>query len=51
MSNKKQGKPQAEMSFLDHLEVLRWHLIRATAAVLVFTIVAFFYKSFFLPAI
>jgi len=46
MSKKKQDKPQGEMSFLDHLEVLRWHLIRATAVVLVFTIVAFLYKSF-----
>jgi sec-independent protein translocase protein TatC len=32
---------EKEMSFLDHLEELRWHLIRAFAAVVVFTIVAF----------
>ena len=32
-----------EMSFLDHLEALRWHIIRAVLAVLVFTIVAFVY--------
>ncbi|RNC86905.1 MAG: twin-arginine translocase subunit TatC [Winogradskyella sp.] len=30
-----------EMSFLDHLEDLRWHLIRCTVAVLIFGIVAF----------
>lgn len=32
---------EKEMSFLDHLEELRWHVIRSLAAVVVFTIVAF----------
>ena len=32
---------EKEMSFLDHLEELRWHLIRSFAAVVVFTIGAF----------
>ncbi|GAB3576132.1 twin-arginine translocase subunit TatC [Spirosoma luteolum] len=32
-----------EMSFLDHLEELRWHIIRAAASILVFTIVAFIF--------
>jgi len=31
------------MSFFDHLEVLRWHLIRAAAAIVVFAGVAFYY--------
>lgn len=31
----------AEMSFLQHLEVLRWHLIRAAAAVVIFAVAAF----------
>ena len=35
-----------EMSFLDHLEELRWHLIRAFLAILVFAIVAFISKDF-----
>ena len=39
-------KDAAEMSFLDHLEELRWHLIRATLAVLLAATVAFFLKSF-----
>src|SRR5688572_21722619 len=30
-----------EMSFLDHIEELRWHVVRALMAVLVFTIGAF----------
>ena len=34
-----------EMSFLDHLEVFRWHLIRAAIAILLFTIIAFIYKD------
>ncbi|MEO7987894.1 MAG: twin-arginine translocase subunit TatC [Chryseolinea sp.] len=33
---------KGEMSFLDHLEELRWHLIRSVLAILVFTIIAFF---------
>ena len=34
------------MSFLDHLEELRWHLIRCTLAVLIGAIVAFIAKEF-----
>jgi sec-independent protein translocase protein TatC len=32
---------ELEMSFLDHLEELRWHIIRSIMAIMVFTIVAF----------
>lgn len=38
---------EKEMSFLDHLELLRWHIIRAVIAIGVFTIVAFVAKGFF----
>jgi sec-independent protein translocase protein TatC len=34
------------MSFLDHLEILRWHLIRIVIALLVFGILAFVFKGF-----
>ena len=34
---------EKEMSFIDHLEALRWHIVRSVLAVLVFTIVAFIY--------
>lgn len=34
------------MSFIDHLEALRWHIIRAAIAVVVFTTAAFFAKDF-----
>lgn len=35
-----------EMSFLDHLEELRWHLIRSTLAIVIVGCVAFFMKEF-----
>lgn len=34
---------EKEMTFLDHLEELRWHFIRALLALIVLTIVAFIY--------
>ncbi|RXQ88788.1 twin-arginine translocase subunit TatC [Ancylomarina salipaludis] len=41
-------KEEDGMSFLEHLEVLRWHLIRSALAVLVFAVVAFvFYDIIF----
>lgn len=43
---KKKASPEKEMSFLDHLEELRWHLVRSTIAVLVLAIVAFMFKGF-----
>ncbi|WP_345950443.1 twin-arginine translocase subunit TatC [Mucilaginibacter sp. PAMB04274] len=37
---------EVEMSFFDHIEVLRWHLIRACIAILIFTSLAFYYYDF-----
>lgn len=37
---------ETEMSFLDHLEELRWHIIRAFIAISVFTVAAFVSKEF-----
>ncbi|MAD11674.1 MAG: twin-arginine translocase subunit TatC [Flavobacteriaceae bacterium] len=34
------------MSFLDHLEELRWHLIRSVVSILIFGTVAFIFKDF-----
>lgn len=42
----KENTEAPEMSFLDHLEELRWHLIRATIAILVVGIAAFIAKDF-----
>ena len=36
---------KAEMSFLEHLEALRCHLMRAVIAVLTLAIVLFFYRE------
>ena len=38
-------KNKEEMSFLDHLEILRWHLIRSGIAILLFSILAFIFKE------
>lgn len=35
---------QGEMTFLEHLEELRWHLIRSVLAITVFAILAFVFK-------
>ncbi len=40
-----QIEDEKEMSFLDHLEELRWHLIRSLAAIFVFAIAAFLSKD------
>ena len=37
---------EGEMSFLEHLEELRWHLLRSLAAILVFTVILFAYIEF-----
>lgn len=34
------------MSFVDHLEVLRWHIIRSAISIVVFSTLAFFQKDF-----
>lgn len=38
---------EKEMGFLDHLEELRWHLVRSVLAIVVFTVLAFIAKDFF----
>lgn len=44
MSNSNNNR--AEMSFLEHLEVLRWHLVRASIVIGVFTILIFAFSTF-----
>ncbi len=54
MSNKKliaaikeKGKSlEAEMSFFEHLEILRWHIIRAVIAIILFAILSFTFYDF-----
>jgi len=37
---------EKEMSFLDHLEELRWHIVRSVASIFVFGIITFLAKDF-----
>ncbi len=39
--HKRNSKIEGEMSFIDHLEVLRWHLIRSVIAILIGAVVVF----------
>ena len=43
---RRNSDPGAEMSFIDHLEDLRWHVIRSVIAVLVGAIAVFIYSDF-----
>ncbi len=38
--------PYAEMSFLEHLEELRWHIIRSALAIVIIAVIAFVLKDF-----
>jgi sec-independent protein translocase protein TatC len=45
-TEKKTGKNKdGEMSFLEHLEELRWHIIRSLIAIVVMMIIAFIFKN------
>jgi len=39
-------QPQDEMSFLEHLEALRWHIVRSVVAIIVLSVAAFAAKEF-----
>lgn len=43
---KKKKEPKAEMSFLDHLETLRWHIIKSMCAIIIFGTLAYIYSDF-----
>ena len=45
------NNPEEEMSFLDHLEDLRWHLIRAVLAIVIGGFVAFLFSDFIFETI
>ncbi len=48
----KKGKTgEKEMSFLEHLEELRWHIIRSVLAIVFFMILAFIFKGFIFDSI
>lgn len=43
--NRNRGQEKAEMSFIDHLEELRQHIVRSIIAILVMAIVIFIYRD------
>jgi sec-independent protein translocase protein TatC len=43
MALDQQTSEEKEMSFLDHLEELRWHIVRSVAAIMIFMIMAFWF--------
>ena len=43
---KKTVEEKAEMSFLDHLETLRWHIIKSILAICIFGTMAYIYSDF-----
>jgi sec-independent protein translocase protein TatC len=45
-STKKKNEPKAEMSFLDHLEALRWHFIKSILAIIIGGTLAYIYSDF-----
>ena len=49
--NRRKKDANAEMSFIDHLEELRWHLIRSVIAVLVCAIVVFVFSDYVVDTI
>jgi sec-independent protein translocase protein TatC len=44
--SKKTVEEKAEMSFLDHLETLRWHIIKSVISIFVFATLAYIYSDF-----
>jgi sec-independent protein translocase protein TatC len=45
------AKEKKEMSFLDHLEELRWLLVRSSFAIVIVAVVAFFFSDFIFETI
>lgn len=46
LRKRKNKSGEAEMSFLEHLEELRWHIIRSITAIVILMIAAFLFKDF-----
>jgi sec-independent protein translocase protein TatC len=46
LKGNKENKSEKEMSFLEHLEELRWHIIRSVLSIVILTVVAFIFKEF-----
>jgi sec-independent protein translocase protein TatC len=49
--NKRKKDKNAEMSFVDHLEELRWHLIRSVVAIVICAIIIFIFSDFIVDTV
>ena len=49
--NKRKGEGGAEMSFLEHIEELRWHIARSLLAIMVVAVILFLNKEFLFDTI
>lgn len=49
--NRRKKVANAEMSFIDHLEELRWHLVRSVIAIVICAIVVFIYSDFIVDTV
>ncbi|MEP7171517.1 MAG: twin-arginine translocase subunit TatC [Bacteroidota bacterium] len=47
----RKSNSNAEMSFMEHLEALRWHLFRSVIAIMTFAMIAFLNKEFIFDTI
>lgn len=45
-NDEQQPQGEKEMSFLEHLEELRWHIIRSLGAIAVFAVAAFIFREY-----
>lgn len=45
MSKRRNKSESDEMSFLEHLEELRWHLVRSILAIVILAVIAFIFKN------
>lgn len=48
---KRKKSNHSEMSFLEHLEELRWHIIRSAGVIILFAVIAFVFKEFIFDTI
>jgi sec-independent protein translocase protein TatC len=51
MATKNQEDSNAQMSFIDHLETLRWHLVRGVISIVLFATTLFFFNNFLFDTI
>ena len=49
--DKRNKSGEGEMSFIEHLEVLRWHIVRSVAVILIIAILSFVFSDYIIDGI